>query len=130
MAPSWRETGRPALNSSATVKSGKIVARAEIALQQVLQIVQVLRPQRLIEMEDPLKIGLDDGIKPLLLVERAARSHAHQEKRDRHDHEERRDGSQKPPEDIAQHGQPLAGRKTAALPSQAGRRVSDKAIPC
>ena len=82
----------------------QIVAGAEIALQKVLQIEQVLFPQRLIEMENPLEIGLDDGIEPLLLVERAARRHPHQEKRNRHDHEESRDGGQKSPKDIAQHG--------------------------
>ena len=52
----------------------QIVTWAEITAQQVLQIVEVLTPQRLIEMENPFKIGLDDGIEPLLLVERAARA--------------------------------------------------------
>jgi hypothetical protein len=54
-------------------------------------------------MENPFKIGLNDRIEPLLLIERAAGRHTHQEKRYRHNHEESWDRSQKSPEDVAQH---------------------------
>ena len=37
---------------------GKVVARPEIAVQQIVQIVEVLFPDRLIEVIDPLEIGL------------------------------------------------------------------------
>ncbi len=42
----------------------KIIAGAEVALQQIAKVEQVLLPERLIEMKRPLQIGLDDGIEP------------------------------------------------------------------
>ena len=72
----------------------QIVARPEIAVEQIAEIEQILLPQRLIEVEDAVEIGLDDGIQAAFLVEGSAGRHADQEKRDRHDHEERRNGGQ------------------------------------
>ena len=65
----------------------QIVARTEVALQEVLKIEQILLPQGLVEVEGPLEIGLDDWVQALFLVERPSRRDTHQEERDRHDHE-------------------------------------------
>ncbi len=61
-------------------KVRKVVARTEVAVQEALQIEDILFPERLVQMIDALEIGLDDRIQAFLLIERAARRHAHQEK--------------------------------------------------
>ena len=58
-APSCIETGRPTPEKVGDGEIGKIIARPEIAVQQVVQIVEVLFPDRLVEVIDALEIGLD-----------------------------------------------------------------------
>ena len=82
---------------------GQVVARPEIAVQKIVEIVDILQPERIVEAELGFDVGLDLGAQPPLLVEWAARRHADQEKRQRDDDEQRRDGGQKPPEDVSQH---------------------------
>ncbi len=60
-APSWTEIGRPLANSSRDGEVRHIVARAEIAAQQIAEIVDILQPERVVEAELRLKIGLDLG---------------------------------------------------------------------
>ena len=65
----------------------QIVARAEIAAQEIAEIVDILQPKRIVEAELGFEVGLDLGAQAPFLVERAARRDADQEERHRHDDE-------------------------------------------
>ncbi|ESZ37772.1 hypothetical protein X732_21200 [Mesorhizobium sp. L2C066B000] len=75
----------------------QIVARPEIAAQEIAEIVGILQPERIVEAELCFQIGPDLGTEAPLLIERAARCDAYQEERHCHDDEQRRNGGQKPP---------------------------------
>ena len=81
---------------------GQIVARPEIAVQQVVRdSCRYCSQSGSFEAELRLQIGLDLRAEAPLLVERAAGRDADQEERQRDDDEQRRDGRQQPPDDIA-----------------------------
>ena len=80
------------------------VTWSQIPMDEIIEIAQILHPHRFVQMKYALNVGFDFGRYAAFHIERAARCHMHQEKRDRNDQKQRRDGGQKPPQDITQHG--------------------------
>ena len=89
----WQTTGEQLCHSEV----GQVIAGPEIAVQNVLHVVDVLKPKRVIETELRFEIGFDFRAQATLLIERSAGSNTDQKKRDRYDHEKCRNGGQKPP---------------------------------
>ncbi len=108
---------------------GQIVARAEIAVQQVVEIVEILDARA--DRSRPncaSRLALDLRTQAALLVERAAGSHADQEEGQRDDDEQRRYGGQEPPEHVDQHGRVPRRKRSGPPPARERRPIRDYSL--
>jgi hypothetical protein len=81
----------------------QVIAGAQIAVQKIVQVVEVLKDERLIEVKLLFQISLDGGIESPLLVEGAARRHPHQKERYSDDHKECWNCGEQPFQNVSQH---------------------------